>query len=158
MTALSVRPDQLAYRELGHHLLLDHHSDEGPLTGVLSAMEWAMEIGASQVLTVPGDTPFIPLDLVERLLPGPSCAVSVQHVHPLIALWPVSSAQALSRYLSEARLSGDRRRFAVRPFADQITTQHVVFPVAGEDPFFNINRPEDVQHFEDCVATDFPLT
>ena len=32
----------------------------GPLAGVLSAMEWAAQLGAEQVATVAADTPFFP--------------------------------------------------------------------------------------------------
>ena len=39
----------------------------GPLGGILAAMDWAAGQGAQSVVTVAGDTPFFPPDLVERL-------------------------------------------------------------------------------------------
>ena len=39
----------------------------GPLSGILSAIEWACDRGEDWVLTVPCDTPFIPRDLISRI-------------------------------------------------------------------------------------------
>ena len=39
----------------------------GPLAGVLAGMDFGAARGAAHVLTAPGDTPFLPADLVSRL-------------------------------------------------------------------------------------------
>ncbi len=48
----------------------------GPLAGVLAGLDWAAGLGATDLLSVPGDTPFIPAGLVGALGPAPACAVS----------------------------------------------------------------------------------
>ena len=42
-----------------------------------------------RLLTVPGDTPFIPRGLAAALAPPPACAASNGRLHQLVALWPV---------------------------------------------------------------------
>ena len=39
----------------------------GPLAGVLAGMDYAAASGAADVLSAPGDTPFLPADLLSRL-------------------------------------------------------------------------------------------
>jgi len=75
----------------------------GPLAGILTGLIWAKEQGASHLLTVPCDTPFLPHDLVPRLKQD-LCRSSAQiaiardcgHSHPVIALWPVNLANQLA--------------------------------------------------------------
>lgn len=38
----------------------------GPLAGLLTAMVWAADQGADRVVTLPGDSPFLPTDLIAR--------------------------------------------------------------------------------------------
>jgi molybdopterin-guanine dinucleotide biosynthesis protein A len=112
----------------------------GPLAGIVAAMEWAARCGEADVLTVPVDTPFLPLDLVGRLRAtydaagrAPTCARSAGRIHPVIALWPV----ALSDIVMSA-LSGGAGKVEnwIGAYAD--------FEVDGFDPFANINTPEDL--------------
>jgi molybdopterin-guanine dinucleotide biosynthesis protein A len=73
---------------------------EGPLAGALAGMEWAVSLGADTLLTVPGDTPFIPSGLVGALVPAPACAASNGRVHHLVALRPVARRGELRRLLT----------------------------------------------------------
>jgi molybdopterin-guanine dinucleotide biosynthesis protein A len=113
----------------------------GPLAGVLAAMDWAASLGADRVLTVPGDAPFLPLDLLERLgEAGPAAmAASAGRSHPVCGLWPVSLAEALRRDLAR----GLRK---VAGFAEAAGAVPVEFPVppGGPDPFLNLNTPADL--------------
>src|SRR6202035_4679163 len=77
----------------------------GPLAGVLAAMEWAE---TPYVVTVPADAPFIPFDLIVRLLAardaaGADIAVAASggRLHPVIALWPVRLAPDLHRVIGQ---------------------------------------------------------
>ena len=77
----------------------------GPLAGVLAGMEWAEALGADSVVSASVDTPFIPEDLVYRLLDargrsGLALAASPDDSgrlrdHPTCALWPVALRQGL---------------------------------------------------------------
>jgi molybdopterin-guanine dinucleotide biosynthesis protein A len=144
----AVRPDALAvaisangdagrFARFGCPVLADGHAGQGPLSGLLAALLWGSSIDADAVLTVPGDTPFIPQSLASRLAPAPACASSFGRLHPLVALWPVSAASALAAWLARP---GSR---SVWRFAESIGARAEVFE-AGADPFANVNTPDDL--------------
>ena len=111
---------------------------EGPLAGVLAGLDWAATLGAEALLTVPGDTPFIPCGLAAALAPPPSCAATNGRAHHLVALWPVACRADLRRVLSAP---GPRD---IARFAAGIGMRRVDFAVAKWDPFLNVNTPEDL--------------
>ncbi len=113
----------------------------GPLAGIHTAMLWAQEIGAAVVLTVPADTPFLPNDLVARLVTASAgghiaIAANGSGLHPTAGLWPSNLAAVLRR-----DLEGGVRR--VRAWLDLMSFKTALFEPAGTDPFWNINTPED---------------
>lgn len=122
----------------------------GPLEGVLAGLFdlQAQDTDASHLVTVPCDSPFLPLDLVARLKAdaGPetiAVATSDGRTHPVFALWPKSIADDLENWL----VNPDNRR--LRAFLDRHSTVYVDFlilDIGGEmlDPFLNINTPEDL--------------
>ncbi len=120
----------------------------GPLAGILAALEHAAGLGLADVLSVTGDAPFIPLDLLARLRTARdaagtplACARSGGQVHPPIGLWPV----ALRDDLRKALLAGERK-------IDRWTARHgcapADWPATPCDPFFNANAPEDLAEAE----------
>jgi molybdenum cofactor guanylyltransferase len=111
---------------------------EGPLAGVLVGLDWAATLGVDTLLTVPGDTPFVPAGLAATLAPPPACAASNGRAHHLVALWPVACRGELRELLS-----APGRRDIAR-FAAGIGMRRVDFVVAKWDPFLNINTPEDL--------------
>ena len=134
---LPVVPDGLA----GH---------PGPLAGILAALDWvaAERPGLAWVVSVPGDSPFIPADLVARLHAAReaagvplACARSGGWAHPPVGLWPV----ALREELRGALAAGERK-------VDRWTARHgcaeADWPVLPCDPFFNANAPEDLAEAE----------
>jgi molybdopterin-guanine dinucleotide biosynthesis protein A len=124
----------------------------GPLAGVLAGMRWAAAQQASTVLSVPTDTPFLPVDLVARLeaaraaagLPI-ACAASSGRTHPVAALWPVALADAL-----EAALRAGERK--IDAWTARYGVAEAVFDDAAGDPFFNVNRPEELAEAERRLA------
>jgi len=120
----------------------------GPLAGILAGLRWAAAAhpAATHMLSVASDAPFFPADLAARLLSGASaagtplaCAASAGQAHPVFGLWPVALADDLERAMRE---EGLRK-------VDAWTSRHgcaeVDFPFAGGiDPFFNVNRPDDL--------------
>ncbi|MBC7635050.1 MAG: molybdenum cofactor guanylyltransferase MobA [Acetobacteraceae bacterium] len=124
----------------------------GPLAGILAGLRWAQVThpGARDVLSVPTDTPFLPRDLVARLLAGRgaqplACAVSAGWTHPVIGLWPVALADAL-----ETALRGGERKIGA--FSARHGVAEIDFGTVPFDPFFNVNRPEDLAAAEEMIA------
>lgn len=126
----------------------------GPLAGVLAGLDWAAAHAPECALaaTFAADTPFFPEDLVARLLrarrPGAPLAraASGGRAHPVFGLWPVALRGDLRRALTE---EGVRK-------VDIWTARHGVadaaFPAGRLDPFFNVNRPEDLARAEALLA------
>ncbi len=130
----------------------------GPLAGVLTGLEWtrANAPGCAWVASFATDAPFLPGDLVERLLRAVeregadmACARSDGQDHPVFGLWPVRLADDLRRAMTvedirKVDVWTGRHKLAVAEFATE--------PV---DPFFNANRPEDLEEAERLLATGF---
>jgi molybdopterin-guanine dinucleotide biosynthesis protein A len=145
---LNANGDPARLARFGRPVLPDTVPDHpGPLAGVLAGMEWvaANAPGTADVVTVPTDSPFLPTDLVDRLIQARNaagaeiaCAASAGQAHPVAGLWPVHLAPLLRRALVEEGLHRIDRwtaRFAL---------VHVAFPAEPFDPFFNVNTPEDL--------------
>jgi molybdopterin-guanine dinucleotide biosynthesis protein A len=130
----------------------------GPLAGVLAGMIYARAKApqAAMIVTAATDTPFLPLDLVEKLKTasgGERLAVarSATGVHPVFGLWPLKLADDL-----RSDLEGGKRK--VRDWVAAKGATEVGFPPerigkATVDPFFNINRPEDLVQAEALLRT-----
>ena len=143
--ALSANGEPARFGGFGLPVLADSPGHAGPLAGVAAGLAWASRLGAASLLTIPGDTPFFPLDLAARLAPAPAWAESDGVVHPLVALWPTTAAGRLARWLDAG---GDLR---VRAFGAEIGMRAVVFDAVG-DPFCNINTPDDLAAAQGRVA------
>jgi molybdopterin-guanine dinucleotide biosynthesis protein A len=122
----------------------------GPLAGILAGLDHAAAAhpGLPWVVSVTGDAPFIPTDLVARLhaareaagLPL-ACALSAGQAHPPIGLWPV----ALRGELRAALLAGERK---IDRWTARFGCAHADWPAEPYDPFFNANAPEDIAEAE----------
>ncbi len=142
--AISANGDPARYAHLQLPVLADDVTGRGPLGGVLRGLDWAASIGAHTLLSVPGDTPFIPADLVLRLGAAPAWAESATGIHPLVAVWPVGCRTALAEWLA-SQPSG-----RVRAFGATIGMRGVWF-ADTPDPFHNVNTPEDLAHARNRV-------
>lgn len=137
--AISANGDPARFAGFGLPVLADGvFVGQGPLAGLLAGLEWAAGLGADTLLTVPGDTPFIPSGLAAALSPAPACAASNGRLHPLVALWPVGCRDALRQLLSAPG------RRDVAHFARSIGMRRVDFPAAKWDAFMNVNTPDDL--------------
>jgi len=119
----------------------------GPLAGILAALEWAAlhRPALAWVVSAPGDTPFLPPDLVPRLHEAReaagqplACAASGGQLHPAVGLWPVD----LRHDLREAIASRALR--SVRDWGNLHGMAQASWSSEPLDPFFNINTPEDL--------------
>jgi molybdopterin-guanine dinucleotide biosynthesis protein A len=107
------------------------------------------------MVSVPGDCPFLPRDLVARLHAARrdaatplACAQSGPWRHPVVGLWRV----ALRHDLRHALVDEDLRKIEVW------TARHGValagWPADPVDPFFNVNTPEDVAEATRLASLD----
>jgi molybdenum cofactor guanylyltransferase len=146
--AINANGDPARFSAFGLPILSDSvEGFAGPLAGVLAGMDYvcAARPEAADIVSAPADTPFLPEDLVARLYQarqsaGARIAVaeSGDRVHHAVALWPVSLRDDLRRALVE---EGVRK---VSAFIARYPNVTAKWPVAPYDPFFNVNRPEDV--------------
>lgn len=137
--AISANGDPARYARFGLPVLHDGAFEgEGPLAGILAGLDWAESLGATELLSVPGDTPFIPANLAVALSPAPACAASRGRLHYLVALWPVSCREHARSILSRP---GPRD---IRHFSAAIGMRRVDFPTGKCDAYLNINTPEDL--------------
>jgi molybdopterin-guanine dinucleotide biosynthesis protein A len=127
----------------------------GPLAGILAGLDWAAANmpNSEWLLSVPGDCPFLPNNLVARLHEARvaadvplACARSGEWRHPVVGLWPVG-------------LRDDLRRALTREGLHKIelwTARHGVaiadWPETPIDPFFNVNTPEDAARAQALAA------
>ena len=118
----------------------------GPLAGLHATLEWLNKNAPyiNWLVTVPGDTPFIPTNLVKKLLDKVKnsnhkivLAQSNGKTHPIIGIWHLDLFESLKNSLN----SGNRK---IMDWASQHSLEYVEFTNSKYDPFFNINRYEDM--------------
>lgn len=130
----------------------------GPLAGVLSGMAWAEAHapGVEWLVSAPTDAPFLPEDLVPRLVGAAvakgaplACAASGGQAHPVAAAWRVALAADLRRALVD---EGMRKIDAWTARYDLAVAEWPTEPV---DPFYNANNPDELAAAEKLARTDF---
>ncbi|WP_138422483.1 molybdenum cofactor guanylyltransferase MobA [Maritimibacter alexandrii] len=129
-----------------HPILSDSIEDHlGPLAGILAAMDWALTLKSDWVVTVATDTPFIPANLVDRLIRAQNAsrapivlAETPAGVEPVAGLWYTKLANGLRGSIQ----TGTRK---VTDFTEEKDAVSAFF--AAED-FFNVNTPEDLDMAE----------
>jgi molybdopterin-guanine dinucleotide biosynthesis protein A len=160
--ALNANGDPARFASLGLPVVADTvEGFVGPLAGVLAGMRWARSSlpTARWVASVSSDAPFLPSDLIERLVDAVSgrgdaiaIAQSDGELHPVIGLWPVVLADDL-----EAALRSGLRK--VLAWTDRHGTVPVPFDmifVGAEriDPFYNANTPEELVEARRLLALE----
>jgi molybdenum cofactor guanylyltransferase len=127
----------------------------GPLAGILAGLDFAaaQKPDIAWVVSVPGDCPFLPRDLVPRLHQARhaigatlACAASAGRQHPVVGLWPVELREALRHALTQEGAHKVGEWSARYPLAI------AEWPTEPLDPFFNVNTPEDIGEAERLAA------
>jgi molybdopterin-guanine dinucleotide biosynthesis protein A len=127
----------------------------GPLAGVLTGLDWAAaeHPDCPWLASFPTDAPFLPETLVADLMAAMeregsdmACAASAGQAHPVIGLWPVR----LRDSLRAAMLEEDIRKVDI--WTGRYRLSVVDFPTDPFDPFFNANRPEDLERAAAMLA------
>ena len=152
---LNANGDPLRFARYGLPVVADSvEGFAGPLAGVLAGLDWAAANAPDcpWVASVPTDAPFLPADLVVRLVAAVeqgadmACAASGGQSHPVVGLWPVRLRDDLRRALTVEQIH------KVDVWTGRYRLATVDFPIAGIDPFFNTNRPEDLAEAERFLA------
>lgn len=140
---ISANDHLTTYAAFGHPVVRDALPGyAGPLAGVLAAMQYLdrEQMGGEWVASVPCDTPYLPDDLIVRLLAAADTAeAAVAVVHgkrqPTVAIYRRRVLSGLRRYLQ----SGERR---AGDWLRALDAREAVFP--DEQAFFNINSAEEL--------------
>jgi molybdenum cofactor guanylyltransferase len=149
---INANGDPARFCDTGLAIVADNIPDfAGPLAGILAALDWAAAHSPeiADVVSVPGDCPFLPHDLVARLLSARAaartplaCARSGERRHPVIALWPVDVRHDLRKALVEEGLR------KIEAFTARQGVALADWPALPFDPFFNVNTPDDAAEAE----------
>jgi molybdenum cofactor guanylyltransferase len=156
--ALNANGDPARFAGFGLPVIADGVAGfAGPLAGILAGLDWVKghAPGIEWLVSVPGDCPFLPRDLVPRLHAARAaaatplaCAQSGAWRHPVVGLWPV----ALRDDLRHALVAEGLRKI------EGWTARHGValagWPAEPVDPFFNVNTPDDVAEATRLAAQD----
>lgn len=137
---INANQNAAAYAALGYPVVADRIAGfAGPLAGLHAALSVARH---PLVVTVPCDSPFLPVDLVARLAAALAdgdhviaIARSAERVHPVFCLCQRSLAAPLAAFLTAGH-----RRFG--QWLDEQRASEVLFP--DEAAFANINTVADL--------------
>ncbi len=149
--AINTNSNNSKYVQHGLPILKDHFKGFwGPLSGILTAMGWANDMGYKKVATVAVDTPLFPENLLEKLNQKIKSSNSdivfaasvLEHkrkkvLHPVFGLWKTSLFEDLRKQLEK----GVRK---VTCWSERHKASSVCFCGERIDPFFNINTPQDI--------------
>lgn len=151
---LNANGDPARFARWGLPVVADGLPDyPGPLAGILAALDWAAEHrpDLAWIASVPGDSPFIPADLVARLHAARAagsvplaCARSGGWAHPPVGLWPVTLRAEL-----RAALEGGERK--IDRWTARFGCAEAEWPATPFDPFFNANTPEELASAESLL-------
>ena len=139
-----------AYESFGLPVLQDESNEFiGPLAGFLLGLKHAKH---EYVLTVPCDSPLLPLDLAQRLYDGMAasrmdiaCASSDGDTHPVFCLMKKSVLPSLQEYLA----AGERKVSAWQKSQQFIEVDFSDYALQdGTSAFTNLNTFEDLAALE----------
>ena len=159
---LNANGDSARFASYGLPVVADSIPDfAGPLAGILAGLDWVAthRPDCPTIVSVATDAPFLPGDLVSRMAAAVAaenadlaCAASGGQVHPVIGLWPVRLREDLRRALVDENIRKvdvwtARYRLVEVPFPTEVPGLG-----PGIDPFFNANRPEDLERAAALLA------
>lgn len=153
---LNANGDPQRFSEFGLPVIADVvEGNPGPLAGILTGLDWAARhvTECEWVVSVPTDAPFLPMDYVARMMAAIededaelACASTNGRTHPVAGLW----ALRLMLELRSALIDEDIRK--IDRWTARYRMADVEFSSESIDPFFNANRPEDLEAAEVILA------
>jgi molybdopterin-guanine dinucleotide biosynthesis protein A len=152
---INANGDAARFAGFGCEVVPDGMADfPGPLAGILAGLYWTRENrpDTDWVVSCACDCPFLPLDLVSRLLDAAkranapiAVAASGARHHPVVAAWrsdlPLDSNEILRK----------REMRKVDDLIESFANVRVQFSAEPLDPFFNINTPQDLSRAEELI-------
>ena len=155
---LNANGDPARFAAFGLPVIPDGVADfPGPLAGILAGLDWAAanRPEVKWLLSAAADCPFLPRDLVARLVAALheenaelAVAASDDQSHPVIGLWSV----ALREQLRHALVVEDVRKIDRWTARYRLAT--VTWQVEPLDPFFNANTMDDIAEADRLAALD----
>lgn len=143
---LVLAPDAEAPNIDGVDFLSDEGSPgRGPLAGLGAALARLEATGGQWLVLAPCDTPFLPRDLVDRLLAGADqdtlavVAEDASRVHPTCSAWRVQALPAVRAALADPRAPG------LMGLLDDLPHGRVRWSDIEPPPFLNVNAPDDLE-------------
>jgi molybdopterin-guanine dinucleotide biosynthesis protein A len=156
---INANGDPARFADTGLAVVADSVPDfAGPLAGILAGLDWAAQNApdVEWLVSVPGDCPFLPKDLVARLHEARTasnvplaCARSGEWRHPVVGLWPVVLRENLRHALVGEGLH------KIELWTERHGVAIAEWPAAPIDPFFNVNTPKDAAQAE-AIAARYP--
>jgi molybdopterin-guanine dinucleotide biosynthesis protein A len=152
---LNVHEDTDALGNYGLPVVTDSaHDHQGPLAGILACLRWAEAGGVPCLVTVAVDTPFFPKDLVQRLETVAqdktmAAASTGGRLHPVIGHWKSELSQTREREIGNGLRS-------VNQWVALHASGIAEWPSEPYDPFFNINKPEDMTKAQHILSEFAP--
>jgi len=155
---LSANDDPMRFSAFGLPVVPDSVKwNPGPLAGILAALDWtaANRPGVDFIFSAAADCPFLPRDVVSRLMQARveqdaqlAVAASDEQVHHVIGLWSV----ALREDLRHALVAENIRK--VERWTARYKLATVTWPAEPFDPFFNANTLDDIALAEELAELD----
>lgn len=149
---LSCQPAALELEDFGLEQVPDLVPGyRGPLAGLYSAMRHLADAGRQRGLVLcPCDAPFVPHNLVQRLLEASAGDKPVAPawggvLQPTFSFWPLHVMEAVHDMLVVQGLGGPRQ--ALQRLPHRVIEWEQVTP----PPFFNVNTPEDLAAARDWL-------
>lgn len=135
--------DPRRFSEIGVDIVPDHFTRvTTPLAGLHACLRHAKD--ADYLVTVPSDTPFLPIDLAARLVgkakeARAAIAHSAGQDHYIIGAWTTDLLTDIEDAIQRDGL------LRVKDWVQRVSAATVTWPHMPHDPFFNVNTPEDLK-------------
>ncbi|MFW6039776.1 MAG: molybdenum cofactor guanylyltransferase [Gemmatimonadota bacterium] len=155
--AVIVANDPEPFGAAGREIRPDVRPGTGVLGGILTALSWAEELGRDGAVVLACDMPFVPADLLRRLVRDASArrvslpeSAGPRGMEPLCAVYGVGCADAIAQAL-------DRGERAIISFFSDVEVRRLPLAEVRRfgDPerlFFNVNRPEERRRAEQMAG------
>ncbi len=152
--AINFNKKQTKLFNIKEDIIYDFFSEDvGPLAGIHCALKYSYEKYGKEslVCTVPVDAPFLPLNLINKLLKNIKqnnneivVSKSNYRIHPTTAIWKARLFPEI-----ESAIKKDIRKIDI--FTKKFSISTVTWKVKKFDPFFNINNYEDLKIAENML-------
>jgi molybdenum cofactor guanylyltransferase len=150
--AIAMVGDEFAATQLRVTSLRDPQgAPDGPLSGVWAALEWAKDLGAAFLVTLPCDMPILPDDIALRLVAAAqdtqksvACVRSDLGLEPLVAAWQVDDMLGV--------LTGELSQGIHPPVNRLLRALGATEVKLSVQEVMNINTPDALQQAEILLA------